>query len=334
MSSKSDYLESSRTQGRRNRPRTGGLVPAILAVPAFLFLFCIYPALSSGTELQDALLEAAEKGDGASVKSLLAKGADIDGRAGYRQQTALIGAAGAGKDEVVKLLLAKGADPNVPDKIGATALIYGAGGPYATTVRILLDAGARVNVMDALGGTALTAAVVRNQAAIVEMLLAGGADVNAKNPAGQTAWSIAMERGFRELAAVLKSAGAKEDYDSLAWSGQYSSVTRAGERTITNSSMWRAFWADFFNTAPPLDIDFTKYMAACIFLGSRPTGGYAIEFGTPYEELGKMVIPFRERKPAGFVTQVITHPFAVRVFKKKNSLAVVFKKEEGPIEGR
>ena len=41
-----------------------------------------------------------------------------------------------------------------------------------------------------------------------------------------------------------------------------------------------------------------------------------------------MVIPYREHKPTGWVTEAETQPFALRVFGRKDGLAIVFKKEE------
>ena len=127
---------------------------------------------------------------------------------------------------------------------------------------------------------------------------------------------------------MLKNVGAKEAYDTLRWSGQNSMATGPEAAAITNRSAWEHLWTNRLRIPPPLDIDFAGYVAVCIFLGTRPTGGYDVEFGTPYEEGGKMVIPFRERKPTGFVTQALTRPFAVKVFARKDDLDIVLKKEE------
>jgi hypothetical protein len=302
--------------------------PATFVIVPLLFLFLPVSAFSLDQALQKALLKAAEGGDTAAIVSLLDKGADINGRADIynRNETALIRAADSGKDEVVKLLLARGANPNVPDSYGGTALMYAVA--HATTVKALLEAGADVNARDDYGQSALFDAARGNLPDIVRMLIAKGADVNTRDKDGETAWSTAVEKGVHEVAAILRDAGAKEVYDALRWSGQYSAVSRPEARAITNRSMWQHLWTDFLRTPPPLDIDFARYVAVCIFLGTRPTGGYGVEFGTPYEEGRKMVIPFRERKPTGFVIQALTRPFAVKVFARKDDLDIVLKKEE------
>ena len=315
---------------RRQPMKRINYLPATFFLVPILLLFLPIPAFSLDQDLQEALLRAAEKGDTASVASLLDKGADINGWADMynRKETALIRATDSGKDEVVKLLLARGADPNVLDSHGATALMYAAADGHATIVKALLEGGAGVNTRDNFGRSALFDAARGNLPDIVRMLIAKGADVNTQDQNGETAWSIAAERGFQEIAAILKDAGAKEAYDALRWSGQNSMATGPEAAAITNRSAWQHLWTNRLRIPPPLDIDFARYVAVCIFLGTRPTGGYGVEFGTPYEEDGKMVIPFRERKPTGFVTQALTRPFAVKVFARKDDLGIVLKKEE------
>src|ERR1041385_1516351 len=57
------------------------------------------------------LVAAAEKGDTATVQSLLGKGADVNGKA-EKDETALMGAAMNGHTDTVQTLLSKGADVN------------------------------------------------------------------------------------------------------------------------------------------------------------------------------------------------------------------------------
>jgi hypothetical protein len=297
------------------------LLTVAFMVP-LLFLTVPTSASSLDRDLQEVLLEAAEKGATAIVTSVLSMGADMD--------AALVTAAASGNDDAVKLLLKQGADPNAKDGSGVRALQYAAARDLATTVKVLLDGGADVNAADNSGRTALMEAAGEDMPHIAQMLIAKGATVDAKDQSGNTAWWYAAESGF-QVAAILKDAGAKEAFDTLRWSGQYSEVLKARTMSITSRSAWRAFWTRFFpeafETAVP-DMDFTRYFAVCVFLGTRPTEGYGIEFDTPYQEGRKMVIPFREVKPAGSVTQGNTQPYAIKVFKKENDLSAVIKKEK------
>ncbi|MFE5804419.1 ankyrin repeat domain-containing protein [Streptomyces sp. NPDC056491] len=93
--------------------------------------------------LANGLGRAAEKGDSARVRSLLAGGAEVDAWVpGGRRALDL--AVCAGHAEVVRLLLAAGADPRIVagpyDE--ATPLVLAAMNGYTDVARALLDAGA------------------------------------------------------------------------------------------------------------------------------------------------------------------------------------------------
>ena len=87
----------------------------------------------------DALIEAARKGDTAKVKTLLAEGAEVNHQDQYGY-TALIWAANKGHAEVEKHLLAEGADVNLKNKNGKTALSVATN---KEVIQLLKAAGAR-----------------------------------------------------------------------------------------------------------------------------------------------------------------------------------------------
>ena len=57
-------------------------------------------------------------------------------------------------------------------------------------------------------------------------------------------------------------------------------------------------------------MDFTKNMVVAVFLGSRPTGGFAVEITGVLSEGDATVVRWAERKPAAgqMASQVITAP--------------------------
>ena len=72
--------------------------------------------------LNEQLIEAAQRGDLALVKTILAQGADVNGK-DEEGATALMVAANAGHLAVVSALLDRGADVDAMSKEGGTALI-------------------------------------------------------------------------------------------------------------------------------------------------------------------------------------------------------------------
>jgi len=123
-----------------------------------------------------ALVEATVNGDMPTVRQLLVKGANVNGR-GSGGFTPLMFAASQRHVELVKLLLTKGADVNAQTGNGHTALMCTGD---ARIVETLLAAGADVNAQRRDGMTPLIIAVTIGNAPTVGLLLAKSADVNAR----------------------------------------------------------------------------------------------------------------------------------------------------------
>jgi len=99
-----------------------------------------------------ALFAAAASGQVERLDSLLAQGADVNGKNGAGR-TPLMGAAFSGNVRAIRKLLAFGADPNAADNRGVTALMEAATQGYEDAVKALIAGGADVSVKDASGLT-------------------------------------------------------------------------------------------------------------------------------------------------------------------------------------
>lgn len=178
-----------------------------------VFLLVFIGTLASYANDGLELIKAAEEGNIAKVRNLLAQGADVNtkDKDGY---TALIHASMNGHTEVVKTLLAKGVDVNA--KVagewnnGLTALMGASMNGHSEVVKILLAQGADVNAK-AGGKTALMWASWAFQKGyydkMVKALYPNDADVN---PEAKKMAAELWETHYGEVERLLKKAGAKE----------------------------------------------------------------------------------------------------------------------------
>lgn len=119
---------------------------------------------------------------------------------------------------------------------------------------------------------------------------------------------------------------------AMEWEGQYSSQQEPFTQIVTskrgsrNSLGWNDLWKKVSTSSKVPVIDFDKYVVACVFLGRRPTGGYWVEFEKPYIKDNRMVIPYREHKPTGFVTQALSYPYRIKVFERPAGREVVLQR--------
>jgi ankyrin repeat protein len=178
------------------------------------------------------------------IKSLLAHGADVNGRitneeprwsgARYRRHlegaTALLLAAKAADVEVMRLLLAHGADPNINTFENITPLQAAAGIAWASNqdmatesqvleaVKLLVEEQhADVNAVNDIGETAMHAAAYRGANSVVQYLFDKGAklDVVAKDGRSPLIVADGVEYGNSfaaqpQTAVLLRKLGAKE----------------------------------------------------------------------------------------------------------------------------
>ncbi|HEY9403852.1 MAG TPA: ankyrin repeat domain-containing protein [Pyrinomonadaceae bacterium] len=168
------------------------LIAGILVVVS-LWAVVVWFVFASGVaerpEPTTPLTVAAERGDAALVRKLIAAGADLNERdkLGY---TALVWAARNGNKEVAKALVEARADMNARDcaRNGWTPLIHAIHKNNTDMARLLIESGADVNAKAGNcteksvenGATALWHAAGEDNAEVVEALLAKGANPHAE----------------------------------------------------------------------------------------------------------------------------------------------------------
>jgi hypothetical protein len=123
---------------------------------------------------------AVYRDDAATVRPLIASGADVKATTRVGDITPLSLACTTGDSSVIDLLLKAVADVNAATADGATPLMLAAGSGSADAAKVLPDHGANVNAKEgAHGQTALMFAAAKNQTTAIEVLLKSGADTSA-----------------------------------------------------------------------------------------------------------------------------------------------------------
>jgi outer membrane protein assembly factor BamB len=167
-----------------------------------LFIVVLVPSATFAQNLNEDLWAAARKGDAELVKTLLAKGAEVNSETRYGA-TALSYAADRGHVKVIEVLVENGADVNMKDSFyNAPAMAWAAYNGHAQAVKLLLAKGATEGKNDAL-----MAGIESNNLEMVEVVLAaGGIDAVTLS----SALANATKGGKEEIVGALKKAGASE----------------------------------------------------------------------------------------------------------------------------
>jgi len=152
---------------------------------------------------EPALVLAIREGSTAVVQDLLAHpGTDLERKA-VNGNTALMMAAFKRDGDTVRALLDKGAKVNQP---GWTALHYAAASGDAAIAQLLIERGAQLDALSPRPSGAVTPLMMaarEGQDGIVRLLLAKGANAGLKNTEGFTAAQLAKQAGHDKLAGLL-----------------------------------------------------------------------------------------------------------------------------------
>ncbi len=172
------------------------------------------PAAASAAD--QALADAAQRGEWDVVRALVAQGADVTAPQGDGA-TALHWAAYRAEREVADLLILAGADVNAANDLGVTPLWAACENGSAALVQRLLDAGADPNAALLSGETPLMTAARVGAADAAGGLLAAGADVGAAGARSQTALMWAVAQRHPAVVEALLAHGAPVDARSDVW---------------------------------------------------------------------------------------------------------------------
>jgi hypothetical protein len=97
--------------------------------------------------------------------------------------------------------------------------------------------------------------------------------------------------------------------------GLASGVDEPAQVVVRSQTEWAALWSRHMRTqtAPPQPppVDFSRDMVVALFMGTRPTGGYAIAITQVERTAAGLSIRYRTARPdpSAMQTQALTQPF-------------------------
>ena len=147
----------------------------------------------------------------AVVAALIEAGADVNAKDNIRD-TPYLYAGAEGRTAILKMCLEHGANLGDTNRYGGTALIPACHHGYPETVAVLLATAIDINHVNQPGWTALLETVILSDGGpahqnILAQLLAAGADLAIADNDGVTALAHARQRGYAAMAAQLEAAG-------------------------------------------------------------------------------------------------------------------------------
>jgi ankyrin repeat protein len=165
-----------------------------------------------------SFFEAVVKGNIEQVKSLIAKGANVNAK-DDRGQTSLHLAVRNFYEEIVEFLISEGADVNASQTDASwTPLLDAASTGQTEVIKLLLQHGAKVDVGDKFGYTPLYYAMWSEEKDAIKALISSGADVNVLPSENDDPPLVyAVWEGNREAVKVLIDAGADVNYKDEGW---------------------------------------------------------------------------------------------------------------------
>lgn len=194
-----------------------------MAATAWLALWATCGVLATqclqGSNLAQALVQAARDDDRSAVADLLGRGADPDAKEGDGA-TALAWAAIRGNDAIAALLLDAGTDPDAANALGLAPLALAIENGAGEVARLLVESGADVNAQRESGESPLMTATRLGQIDLMRLLLDRGADPSASERRfGQSA--LMWAAGNPEATRLLLARGADVRAKTRSWAVRY-----------------------------------------------------------------------------------------------------------------
>jgi len=134
---------------------------------------------------------------------------------------------------------------------------------------------------------------------------------------------------FIFLPVTVRSEPSSPDQrQNLTWKGSISDQKAEFIKVVETQEEWSELWRRAFDQTAP-DMDFEKYVVACIFLGHSADWLYSIGFGQPFMRNNQLVIPFGLAE----IILELSGPFkasgqySMKVFEKKKVVKMILEED-------
>jgi hypothetical protein len=113
--------------------------------------------------------------------------------------------------------------------------------------------------------------------------------------------------------------------------GPMSNIEEPRQAVVRTTAEWQALWKAHDGQRAAPAVDFTQSMVVAVFLGTRPTAGFAVEITAVRAEGSRAVVEYRERRPPpdAIAAQMLTAPFHI-VRLARTSASTEFRRIDGP----
>jgi hypothetical protein len=93
--------------------------------------------------------------------------------------------------------------------------------------------------------------------------------------------------------------------------GAESAVDAPRQVTVRTLAEWQTLWRRHAPGRPVPEVDFARSMVVGVFLGTRPTAGFAVDIVGTRQDHGSLIVQYRETRPGRdtISAQIITAPF-------------------------
>ena len=101
--------------------------------------------------------------------------------------------------------------------------------------------------------------------------------------------------------------------------GSNSEIADARQVVVRSAEEWQTLWRGHTTSAAPR-VDFSKSIVIGVFLGTRPSAGYAVQITAVRPATDAIVVEYRERQPAAgsMTAQMLSSPFQLISIPRDN----------------